>query len=96
VDVDGEQQAERVGQDVALAADHLLAGIVAGRIKRSPPCMRRNVKGAGAAWVRVSGSGARSCLSARRRRTLYPVGLVEPHHHPSCKVVEAQVDRTHL
>ena len=37
VNVDGEQQAERVGQDVALAADHLLAGIVAGRIKRSPP-----------------------------------------------------------
>ena len=37
VDVDGEPQAERVGQDVALAADPLLAGIVAGRIKRSPP-----------------------------------------------------------
>ena len=37
VDVNGEQQAERVGQDVALAADHLLAGIVAGGIKRSPP-----------------------------------------------------------
>ena len=37
VNVDGEQQAERVGQDVALAANHLLAGIVAGRIKRSPP-----------------------------------------------------------
>ena len=37
VDVNGEQQAERVGQDVTLAADHLLAGIVAGRIKRSPP-----------------------------------------------------------
>jgi hypothetical protein len=37
MDVDGEQQAERVGQDVALAADHLLAGVVAGRVERSPP-----------------------------------------------------------
>ena len=37
VDVDGEQQAERIGQDVALAADHLLAGIVAGRVERAPP-----------------------------------------------------------
>jgi hypothetical protein len=32
-----QQQAECVGQDMALAAEDLLAGIVAGRIKRSPP-----------------------------------------------------------
>jgi hypothetical protein len=96
MNADREEQSEGIGQDVALAAKHLLARIIAGRVERGPPCMRRNVKGAGAAWVRVSGSGARSCLSARRRRTLYPVGLVEPHHHPSCKVIEAQVDRTHL
>ncbi len=37
VDVDRQQQAERVGQDMALAANHLLAGIVAGRVERSPP-----------------------------------------------------------
>jgi len=37
VDSNGEQQAERVGQDMALAADHLFAGIVAGRVERSPP-----------------------------------------------------------
>ncbi len=37
VHADGQQQAERVGQDVALAANHLLAGIVAGRVERSPP-----------------------------------------------------------
>ena len=37
VDGDGQQQAERIGQDVALAANHLLAGIVAGRVERSPP-----------------------------------------------------------
>jgi len=37
VDVDGEQEAERVGQDVALAAHHLLAGVVPGRVERSPP-----------------------------------------------------------
>jgi hypothetical protein len=36
-DADGQQQAERIGQDVALAANHLLAGIVAGRVERSPP-----------------------------------------------------------
>lgn len=32
-----EQEPHRVGQNVALAADHLLAGIVAGRVERSPP-----------------------------------------------------------
>lgn len=37
VDIDREQEAERVGQDMALAADHLLAGVVAGRVERSPP-----------------------------------------------------------
>ncbi len=37
VNVDGEQEAERVGQNVALAANHLLAGIVSGRVERSPP-----------------------------------------------------------
>lgn len=37
VDDDRQQQAERVGQDVALAAENLLARIVAGRIQRSPP-----------------------------------------------------------
>lgn len=33
----GEKQAHRVGQDVALATHDLLAGIVAGRVERSPP-----------------------------------------------------------
>ena len=37
MDIDGQQQAERVGQDVTLAAKYLLAGIVAGRIERGPP-----------------------------------------------------------
>lgn len=37
VDVDGEQQAERVGQNMALAADHLFAGVVTRRVERSPP-----------------------------------------------------------
>ena len=37
VDVDGEQQAERVGQDGALAAQHRLARVIAGRVERSPP-----------------------------------------------------------
>lgn len=32
-----DQQAECVSQDMALAAEYLLTGIVAGRIKRSPP-----------------------------------------------------------
>ena len=36
MDVDGQQQVERIGQDVALAANHLLAGIVAGRVERIP------------------------------------------------------------
>ncbi len=39
MDADGQQQAERIGQDVALAAKHLLAGIVPGRVERSPPLM---------------------------------------------------------
>ena len=34
---DGQQQAERIGQDVALAAKHLLASVIAGRVERSPP-----------------------------------------------------------
>ena len=37
VDVDGEQETERVGQQVALAADDLLARIKTGRIERGPP-----------------------------------------------------------
>ena len=34
---DGKQQAEGVGQQVALAADDLLARVVAGRVDRSAP-----------------------------------------------------------
>jgi len=34
---DAEQQAQRVGQDMTLAPDDLLARVVAGRIKRSAP-----------------------------------------------------------
>ena len=34
---DGQQQPERVGHDVALAAQHLLARVIAGRVERGPP-----------------------------------------------------------
>jgi len=37
VDSDGQQQAERIAQDVALAAKDLLASVIAGRVERSPP-----------------------------------------------------------
>src|SRR6476620_9100134 len=37
MNADGEQQAEGVGQDVALAATHLLASVIAVRVERSPP-----------------------------------------------------------
>ena len=37
MDVDGQQQSEGVGQDVALAAQHLLARVIAGRVERGPP-----------------------------------------------------------
>ena len=37
VDRDGQEQTERVGQDVALAACDLLARIKARRVERSPP-----------------------------------------------------------
>ena len=37
MDVDGQQQSECVGQDVALAAQHLLARVIAGRVERGPP-----------------------------------------------------------
>ena len=37
MDTDGQEQAERVGQDVALAAKDLLARVIAGRVKRGPP-----------------------------------------------------------
>ena len=37
MDADGQQQAEGVGQDVALAAKDLLASVIAGRVERSPP-----------------------------------------------------------
>ena len=33
----GQQQAERVGQDVALAAIDLLARVIPGRVERGPP-----------------------------------------------------------
>ena len=32
-----EEQTQRVGQDVALAAKHLLARVIAGRVERGPP-----------------------------------------------------------
>ena len=35
--VNSQQQAQRVGQDVALAACGLLARVIAGRVERSPP-----------------------------------------------------------
>jgi len=34
---DRQEQAQRIGQDVALAACDLLARIIAGRVERSPP-----------------------------------------------------------
>src|SRR5215217_8593934 len=34
---DGQEKTERVGQDVALAAQHLLARVIAGRVERGPP-----------------------------------------------------------
>src|SRR4051812_39695668 len=34
---DDQQQSKRVGQDVALAAQDLLARVIAGRVKRAPP-----------------------------------------------------------
>ena len=34
---DGQEKTERVGQDVALAAQHLLASVIAGRVERGPP-----------------------------------------------------------
>ena len=37
MDTDGQEQAQRVGQDVALAAQDLLARVIAGRVKRGPP-----------------------------------------------------------
>jgi len=37
VDAHRQEQAQRVGQDVALAASDLLARIIAGRVERSPP-----------------------------------------------------------
>ena len=37
MDVDIQQQALRVEEDVALAVKDLLSGIEAGRIKRAPP-----------------------------------------------------------
>ena len=37
MDADRQEQAERIGQDMALAANDLLAGIVPGRVERSPP-----------------------------------------------------------
>ena len=37
VDSNGQEQPERVGQDVTLAACDLLARIIAGRVERDPP-----------------------------------------------------------
>ena len=37
MNTDRQQQAERIGQDVALAAKDLLARVIAGRVERGPP-----------------------------------------------------------
>jgi hypothetical protein len=37
VDGDGQEQPERVGQDVTLATGDLLARVIAGRVERGPP-----------------------------------------------------------
>ena len=37
VDDHREQKLEGVGQHVALATEHLLASVIAGRVERSPP-----------------------------------------------------------
>ena len=37
MDADREEQSEGVGQDVALAAKHFLARVIAGRVERGPP-----------------------------------------------------------
>ena len=37
MNADREEQSEGVGQDVALAAKHLLARVIAGRVERGPP-----------------------------------------------------------
>ena len=37
MDADGQQKAERIRQDVAFAAQHLLASVIAGRVERGPP-----------------------------------------------------------
>ena len=37
MDTDGQEQAQRVGQDVALAALNLLARVIAGWVERAPP-----------------------------------------------------------
>ena len=37
VDQHAQQQAKRIGQDVALATKGLLARVIAGRVERSPP-----------------------------------------------------------
>ena len=37
MDADRQQQSERVRQDVALSAQHLLASVIAGRVERGPP-----------------------------------------------------------
>ena len=36
---DSEEEPKRVGQDVALAANDLLARVIPGRVERSPPLM---------------------------------------------------------
>src|SRR3954469_23003535 len=65
-DLDGQQQANRIRQNVALAAKHLLASVIAGGVERSPP-----LKAPFAVWlsmIAVVGLASRPAFSRISRR----------------------------
>src|SRR5215213_20220 len=75
---DREQQAERIGQDVALAASALLARVIPGRVERGPPL--RAPRAVWLSMIAVVGLASRPAFSLTSTYRAWWMRLSVPTH----------------